>query len=606
MTVDPEVKDTLLHAATALEEARCLEAELEASLLFSSSLLSHPPGGTSVDATSLPGSVQDAWSVVSEASLKPEVKSTSNAALISAAMEESKKETHEFSLGRGQLGKAAQTTALSSSLKRAAAVSESIGKRRPQDAPLWRKVNALPKDPAVWMSILDERLRELRDYHARHDVRREPAGGLVKRRKVGNPVADGFDLASIVSEELGPMVQEDSMFTTEEVMGKYLDLRAVFDSFPIKGSATELVDFLGILSKGLAVSIKEADKLKERRKYLRFLKSLQTYLEGFLKRTSPFLNLSDVQNPVLEEFKSEWRQSGGVVGWEKKPSESTWVEDGTSEATGIDLAQYDSVEALEQAVGGDELKTELSRLGLKCGGTVTDRAKRLFLTKDTPLDQLPKKLFAKGSKNGAGGSSGGERRVDIARLEVLVTALCDQLRPTLEATIRRAERRQTQTLNERDKELEEELHGGELMVEKERDEEDSDDSEDEAPIYNPKGVPLGWDGKPIPYWLFKLHGLGHFYPCEICGNESYRGRRNFEKHFAENKHAFGMKCLGIPNTKHFHGVTKIEDAQQLWKTLQENMKGGQFDGNKQEEYEDSHGNVLSRSTYEDLARQGLL
>ena len=135
----------------------------------------------------------------------------------------------------------------------------------------------------------------------------------------------------------------------------------------------------------------------------------------------------------------------------------------------------------------------------------------------------------------------------------------------------------------------------------------SDNSDDEdAPIYNPKGVPLGWDGKPIPYWLFKLHGLNHFYTCEICGNVSYRGRHNFEKHFAEAKHSYGMKCLGIPNTKHFHGVTKIEDAQNLWRKLQADMNKDIFDASKEEEYEDSNGNVLSRATYEDLARQGLL
>lgn len=67
-----------------------------------------------------------------------------------------------------------------------------------------------------------------------------------------------------------------------------------------------------------------------------------------------------------------------------------------------------------------------------------------------------------------------------------------------------------------------------------------------------------------------------------------------------------MKSLGIPNTKHFHGVTKIEDAQDLWKSLQEKLKQDQFDNSREEEYEDSHGNVLSRTTYEDLARQGLL
>ena len=135
---------------------------------------------------------------------------------------------------------------------------------------------------------------------------------------------------------------------------------------------------------------------------------------------------------------------------------------------------------------------------------------------------------------------------------------------------------------------------------------DDDTDDEDAPIYNPKGVPLGWDGKPIPYWLFKLHGLNHFYPCEICGGISYRGRKNFETHFAEARHSYGMKSLGIPNTKHFHGVTKIEDAQILWEKLKDQLQRDQFDGTNGEEYEDSHGNVLSRATYEDLARQGLL
>jgi len=193
----------------------------------------------------------------------------------------------------------------------------------------------------------------------------------------------------------------------------------------------------------------------------------------------------------------------------------------------------------------------------------------------------------------------------------------DQLRPALDATARRAERRLRQTLNEKEREIEEEINGtysSSLLDEdgangstkKNMEEGDSDSDEDNTPIYNPKGVPLGWDGKPIPYWLFKLHGLNHFYPCEICGNEAYRGRRNFEKHFTEARHTYGMRCLGIPNTKHFHGVTKIVDAQTLWQKLQSTVTKDIFDGAKEEEYEDSHGNVLSRATYEDLARQGLL
>lgn len=86
------------------------------------------------------------------------------------------------------------------------------------------------------------------------------------------------------------------------------------------------------------------------------------------------------------------------------------------------------------------------------------------------------------------------------------------------------------------------------------------DDDEEERIYNPLKLPLGWDGKPIPFWLYKLHGLGVEYTCEICSNFTYRGRKNFERHFQEARHSFGMRALGLPNTKHFHEITKIADA----------------------------------------------
>ena len=60
--------------------------------------------------------------------------------------------------------------------------------------------------------------------------------------------------------------------------------------------------------------------------------------------------------------------------------------------------------------------------------------------------------------------------------------------------------------------------------------EDSSD-EEEKEVKNPKNLPMGWDGKPIPFWLYKLHGLGLEFKCEICGGASYWGRRAYEKHF---------------------------------------------------------------------------
>ena len=84
------------------------------------------------------------------------------------------------------------------------------------------------------------------------------------------------------------------------------------------------------------------------------------------------------------------------------------------------------------------------------------------------------------------------------------------------------------------------------------------------------------------------------------------GRRAFDKHFQEWQHAYGMRCLGIPNTKHFHDITLIEDAQTLYSKLKGTLEREQFNAGVDEEYEDSEGHVLNRRTYEDLARQGLL
>lgn len=63
----------------------------------------------------------------------------------------------------------------------------------------------------------------------------------------------------------------------------------------------------------------------------------------------------------------------------------------------VDLAQYESAAELE-ALGLDVLKSELQRRGLKCGGSLADRAGRLFLLKHTPLEALDKKHLAKPAK----------------------------------------------------------------------------------------------------------------------------------------------------------------------------------------------------------------
>merc|ERR1712110_578596 len=125
-------------------------------------------------------------------------------------------------------------------------------------------------------------------------------------------------------------------------------------------------------------------------------------------------------------------------------------------------------------------------------------------------------------------------------------------------------------------------------------------------IYNPLKLPLGPDHKPIPYWLYKLHGLNRKFECEICGDQIYEGRRAFEKHFTESRHQRGMQALGIPNTKVFYEITKIEDAMKLWKSVNMKLQHRGCGVSTTQEYEDADGNVYATETFGLLKKQGII
>lgn len=54
---------------------------------------------------------------------------------------------------------------------------------------------------------------------------------------------------------------------------------------------------------------------------------------------------------------------------------------------------------------------------------------------------------------------------------------------------------------------------------------EASDDEEEKPLYNPLNIPLGWDGKPIPVWLYKLHGLGVSVPERVLLSSNELTRR---------------------------------------------------------------------------------
>lgn len=392
--------------------------------------------------------------------------------------------------------------------------------------------------------------------------------------------------------------QVSVQFSGEEVFGKYLDLNAFYDKFRnLPGVSSQGLDYIQYLNKfNSFFYIPENNK--STKLYVNYVSELWNYLTDFFWRIQPLVDMKEYQDKWAAEFDIKWK-SGRIQGWAAKNIKKD------SEKQALRLGMFNSASELE-ALGLDRLKEGLEALGLKCGGTLQDRAQRLWSVRGKKPEEIPDKLKKKGkesSPNGTGVSSGEAKRRETALLEYNIQALCDFIADIVTATRRHAEKQQTRTMEEKLAEILEEEHGTLPDIEENA---DDDDDDDEGPLYNPLNLPLGWDGKPIPFWLYKLHGLGVEYKCEICGNQSYWGRRAFDKHFQEWRHAHGMRCLGVPNTKHFHDICLIEDALALYAKIKDTMKVEQFVGDTEEEFEDSEGNVLNRRTYEDLARQGLL
>ncbi|KAG2334799.1 hypothetical protein Bca52824_005979 [Brassica carinata] len=419
-----------------------------------------------------------------------------------------------------------------------------------------------------------DRLKEIREYH-----RKYPPGPLVDA---------SADYEALLKAK--PVIS----FSGEEGAGRYLDLHDMYNHY-INSKFGERVEYSAYLDV-FSHPEKIPRRLKFSRQYMKYMEALLEYLVNFLQRTEPLQDLDKMLSKVEVDFEEQFAD-GKVIGWESHGQESKLV---PSEHTVIDLGYYTTADELT-GVGPEKLKEALGALGLKVGGTLQQRAERLFLTKHSPLEKLDKKHFAKplhkGRQNGdAKATQEPDSAKQIALTEAKVKKLCNLLDEAIERTKQNIVKKQAMTYEE----MEEERKGEEERAEIESDE------EEEGAFHNPLNLPMGVDEKPIPYWLYKLHGLGQKFECEICRNKIYKGRRAFERHFKEPQHQDGMRCLGIPNTKNFNEITSIKEAKELWKRIQERQGVNKWKPEVEEEYEDGDGNVYNKKTYSDLKRQGLI
>ena len=451
------------------------------------------------------------------------------------------------------------------------------------------EINAM-SGTGVFTAFYDQ-LKGIREYHRKFP--REPA------------------MESYETELLGALLTRDDptlAFSGEEAEGKYVDMHGCHEMYlNLKGA--DHLDYAAYLQR--CSELAAIDKsVASTTQYRSYVNAMCAYFIDYLKRTQPLMPLAELLAKAEHDFAARW-DAGEITRWQ---GASTAAEAATT--VEVDIEAAGSAEEFE-ALGLETLKGLLTQRGLKCGGSLKDRAARLYMLKGKTLADIPKKHrdlvkvsdaaaadAANGDANGSGeaaaagaGRSGANR--GVALLEEKATRLGELLAEVLEETASMVEKKQSRTYEELERDLQ-------LQEENDMEVELDDDEVADKPIYNPLNLPLGWDGKPIPYWLYKLHGLNIEYKCEICGNYSYWGPRAFERHFQEWRHAHGMRCLGIPNTKEFHGITLIEDAYTLWAKRKAERGVADWNPELDEEFEDRQGNVMNRKTYTDLARQGLL
>ncbi|KAL7625854.1 Pre-mRNA-splicing factor sap61 [Parahypoxylon ruwenzoriense] len=386
----------------------------------------------------------------------------------------------------------------------------------------------------------------------------------------------------------------DTMFTGEEAFGRFFDLHTCHELYLNLPNAKRLsylqyLDSFDNFNAG-AGGLKRSEKMTDQ--YFKYVGQLALDLETFMRKTRPLENVDKVIADFDKEFEVAWEDDEIL---EFKNEELNAKSSGVAKQTSTTEAVWcDDCE--KEFKNENVYKGHLS--GKKHIRAAAERAQRLRDTSEETDRTI----------NGTGKSETSTHRLKeraIAEREFRVKRLASAMSTERSDTRVNVERKQGMTERERQQELEN-LFNATATASQAKDTEDGDDNDDEDKIYNPLKLPLAWDGKPIPFWLYKLHGLGVEFPCEICGNFVYMGRRAFDKHFNEARHIYGLKCLGITNTSLFRDIIGIDEALRLWEKIQKDKRKDKVDESSVVQMEDAEGNVMPEKVYYDLQKQGLL
>ncbi|CAJ2506490.1 Uu.00g006200.m01.CDS01 [Anthostomella pinea] len=421
-----------------------------------------------------------------------------------------------------------------------------------------------------------KQLAEVKSFHARYP--NEPVENLERAYKPKKGADADLAQPSIV----------DTMFTGEEAFGRFFDLHTCHELYLNLPNAKRLsylqyLELFDNFSPG-AGGLKRSEKMTDQ--YFKYVGQLALDLETFMRKTRPLENVDKIIADFDNEFSTAWEKDE-VAEWKNEASATSGANEHMTSGDGIWCEDCEKDFKNENVYKG-----HLS--GKKHTRAAAERAKRLQEGDE--------------STNGAGKGGPSANRLKeraIAEREFRIKRLASAMSTERSDTRVNVERKQGMTERERQQELEN-LFNTSNATNQAMETEEGDEEDDDERIYNPLKLPLAWDGKPIPFWLYKLHGLGVEFACEVCGNFVYMGRRAFDKHFNEARHIYGLKCLGITNTALFRDITAIDEALRLWEKIQKDKRQGKVDDSTVIQMEDAEGNVMPEKVYYDLQKQGLL
>jgi splicing factor 3A subunit 3 len=193
-----------------------------------------------------------------------------------------------------------------------------------------------------------------------------------------------------------PKVVQDDIsvpFSGEEIFGKYLDLHTFYMRYGnLPNVPARDQDYLQYLDK-FNTFFYIPENIKVNKNYSAYVNELWEYLSHFFSRVQPLIEID--YNEWRDEFDKKWA-AGQVPGW--KPRSSGANKSASSASQPLRLGLFNHPSELE-ALGMDRLKEALESMGLKCGGTLKDRAERLWSVRGKKPEEIPEKLKAKAKKS---------------------------------------------------------------------------------------------------------------------------------------------------------------------------------------------------------------